>query len=183
MGWYHFLTSSLSFSCISVFTTCCFFYFLYCLIFCVKIHKQFFVICSAIYDSSSIECHFFHSEKGTWKILYQKKIQPIVRGQRVLSGFLYKSCILRIVLEQIWTQWLTLTAIFFVQQQGSKTISWQTERTLHLHWSTLVSYLKTLQNMLERICKPHYDYQNFFPLANGTDLNRQKYAILQTHWH
>ena len=160
-----------------------FFYFLYCLIFCVKIHKQFFVICSAIYDSSSIECHFFHSEKGTWKILYQKKIQPIVRGQRVLSGFLYKSCILRIVLEQIWTQWLTLTAIFFVQQQGSKTISWQTERTLHLHWSTLVSYLKTLQNMLERICKPHYDYQNFFPLANGTDLNRQKYAILQTHWH
>ena len=23
----------------------------------------------------------------------------------------------------------------------------------------------------------------FSPLANGTDLNRQKYAILQTHWH
>ena len=36
---------------------------------------------------------------------------------------------------------------------------------------------------LERIYKPHYDYQNFSPLANGTDLNRQKYAILQTHWH
>ena len=37
--------------------------------------------------------------------------------------------------------------------------------------------------MLERIYKPHYDYQNFSQLANGTDLNRQKYAILQTHWH
>ena len=37
--------------------------------------------------------------------------------------------------------------------------------------------------MLERIYKPHYDYQNFSPLANGTDSNRQKYAILQTHWH
>ena len=23
----------------------------------------------------------------------------------------------------------------------------------------------------------------FSPLANGTDLNRQKYAIIQTHWH
>ena len=39
------------------------------------------------------------------------------------------------------------------------------------------------QTLLERIYKPHYDYQNFSPLANGTDLNRQKYAILQTHWH
>ena len=28
----------------------------------------------------------------------------------------------------------------------------------------------------------HYHYQNFSPLANGTDLNREKYAILQTHW-
>ena len=36
---------------------------------------------------------------------------------------------------------------------------------------------------LERIYKPHYDYQTFSPLANGTDLDRQKYAILQTHWH
>ena len=34
---------------------------------------------------------------------------------------------------------------------------------------------------LERIYKRNYDYQNFSPLANGTDLNRQKYAILQTH--
>ena len=33
-----------------------------------------------------------------------------------------------------------------------------------------------------RIYKPHYDYQNFSPLANGTNLNRQKYAILLTHW-
>ena len=38
------------------------------------------------------------------------------------------------------------------------------------------------QSMLERIYKPHYDYQSFSPLANGTDLNRQKYAMLQTHW-
>ena len=30
---------------------------------------------------------------------------------------------------------------------------------------------------------PRYDYQSFSPLANRTDLNRQKYAILQTHWH
>ena len=27
------------------------------------------------------------------------------------------------------------------------------------------------------VYKPHYDYQNFSPLANGTDLDRQ------THWH
>ena len=37
--------------------------------------------------------------------------------------------------------------------------------------------------MLERTYKPHYYYQNISPLANGTDLNREKYAILQTHWH
>ena len=36
---------------------------------------------------------------------------------------------------------------------------------------------------LERTYKPHYHYQNFSPLANGTDLNREKYAVLQTHWH
>ena len=36
---------------------------------------------------------------------------------------------------------------------------------------------------LELIYKPHYDYQSFSPYANGTDLNRQKYAILQTHWY
>ena len=34
---------------------------------------------------------------------------------------------------------------------------------------------------LERTYKPHYHYQNFSPLANGTDLDREKYAILQTH--
>ena len=37
--------------------------------------------------------------------------------------------------------------------------------------------------VLECIYKPHCDYQNFSPLANGQDSNRQKYAILQTHWH
>ena len=37
--------------------------------------------------------------------------------------------------------------------------------------------------VLERIYKSHYDYQNFSPLVNGTDLNRQKYAILYTHKH
>ena len=31
---------------------------------------------------------------------------------------------------------------------------------------------------LERTYKPHYRYQNFSPLANGTDLNREKYAII-----
>ena len=36
---------------------------------------------------------------------------------------------------------------------------------------------------LDRTYKPHYHYQNFSPLANGTDLNREKHAILQTHWH
>ena len=36
--------------------------------------------------------------------------------------------------------------------------------------------------LLELIYKPHYDHQNFSPLANGADSNRQKYAILQTHW-
>ena len=29
--------------------------------------------------------------------------------------------------------------------------------------------------LLERTYKPHYHYQNFSPLANGTDLNREKY--------
>ena len=28
-----------------------------------------------------------------------------------------------------------------------------------------------------------YNYQNFSPLVKGTDLNRQNYAILHTHWH
>ena len=34
--------------------------------------------------------------------------------------------------------------------------------------------------ILERTYKPHYHYQNLSPLANGTDLNKEKYAILQT---
>ena len=42
---------------------------------------------------------------------------------------------------------------------------------------------RTWYIQLERTYKPHYHYQNFSPLANGTDLNREKYAILQTHWH
>ena len=42
---------------------------------------------------------------------------------------------------------------------------------------------KWVQIMLERTYKPHYHYQNFSPLANGTDLDREKYAILQTNWH
>ena len=36
--------------------------------------------------------------------------------------------------------------------------------------------------LLERMYKPYYDYKNFSPLADGTYLNRQKYAIVQTHW-
>ena len=39
------------------------------------------------------------------------------------------------------------------------------------------------KTMLKRIYKPQYDYQNFSPFANGTDLNRQKYTSLGTHWH
>ena len=42
---------------------------------------------------------------------------------------------------------------------------------------TLQSVLDTYKVVLERIYKPHYDYQNFSPLANETDLDRQKYAI------
>ena len=34
--------------------------------------------------------------------------------------------------------------------------------------------------LLELTYKPHYHYQNFSPLANRTDLNRDKYAISQS---
>ena len=108
-------------------------------------------------------------------LYYQKKFQPIVKGQKVLSGFLYKSCILCNVLEQIWTQWLTLTAIFFVQQ-GSKTISWQTERTLYLQWSTLVSSLKTSQNILHfnwRFLTCSANVGLFSVVSNSTSKSRQ----------
>ena len=44
-------------------------------------------------------------------------------------------------------------------------------------------YYLSNHSRLERTYKPNYDYQNFSPLANGIDLNREKYAILQTHWH
>ena len=47
----------------------------------------------------------------------------------------------------------------------------------------LMCFEASSKNVLERIYKPHYDYQIFSTLANGTDLNRQKYAILQNHWH
>ena len=43
--------------------------------------------------------------------------------------------------------------------------------------------VKKKSTKLERTFRPHYRYQNFSQLANGTDLNREKYAILQTHWH
>ena len=46
-----------------------------------------------------------------------------------------------------------------------------------------IIFLRYKRIQLGRTYKPHYDYQNFSPLANETDLNRQKYAILQTHWH
>ena len=45
-----------------------------------------------------------------------------------------------------------------------------------------VAEIPVAEILLEHTYKPHYDYQNFSPLANGTDLNRQKYIILQTHW-
>ena len=37
--------------------------------------------------------------------------------------------------------------------------------------------------MLQRTYKTHYDYQNYSPLANETDLTRQKYSILQTSYY
>ena len=40
-----------------------------------------------------------------------------------------------------------------------------------------------IDSLLESTYKPHYHYQNCSPLANGPDLNREKHAILQTHWH
>ena len=62
---------------------------------------------------------------------------------------------------------MTLTAIFFVQQ-GSKTISWQTERTLHLHWSTLVSYLKTFLDWRFLICSTNVGVFSVVSNMNST---------------
>ena len=45
----------------------------------------------------------------------------------------------------------------------------------------LRSYYGSVLERTYKLDKPHY--QNFSPLANGTDLNREKFAILQTHWH
>ena len=55
--------------------------------------------------------------------------------------------------------------------------------TSYLFITELKSHMTCYNSMLERTYKPHYHYQNFSPMANGTDLNREKYAILQTHWH
>ena len=52
---------------------------------------------------------------------------------------------------------------------------------LQILW--LESHVVSSYALLERTYKPHYHYQNLSPLANGRGLNRQKYAILQTHWH
>ena len=68
---------------------------------------------------------------------------------------------------------------------GSKRLAWNMRENVHklsLSYKSIIQFVPTW-SLLERIYKPHYDYQNFSPLANGTDLNRQKYAILQTHWH
>ena len=40
----------------------------------------------------------------------------------------------------------------------------------------LMCFEASSKNVLERIFKPHCDYQIFSTLANGTDLNRQKYT-------
>ena len=40
----------------------------------------------------------------------------------------------------------------------------------------LMCFEASSKNVLERIYKPHCDYQIFSTLANGTDLNRQKYT-------
>ena len=55
--------------------------------------------------------------------------------------------------------------------------------SLTLGYSAPCAHVSVLSPVLERTYKPHYHYQNFSPLAKGTDLNREKYAILQTHWH
>ena len=51
------------------------------------------------------------------------------------------------------------------------------------YWLSLISIAMSEKQLswLERTYKHHY--QNFSPLPNGTDLNRGKYSILQTHWH
>ena len=53
----------------------------------------------------------------------------------------------------------------------------------HVSYQLKIFSLSLFATELERTYKPHYHYQNLSPLANGRGLNRQKYAILQTHWH
>ena len=67
-----------------------------------------------------------------------------------------------------------------IQEFMSKKSRWQ---LIYFENSDRKKLYKTGRGVLERTYKPHYHYQNFSPLANGTDLNREKYAILQTHWH
>jgi hypothetical protein len=61
---------------------------------------------------------------------------------------------------------------------GKKWIKNQTKNRFLKYICYVYFYL-----LLDRIYKPQYDYHNFSPLANGTDLNWQKYTILPTHWH
>ena len=72
--------------------------------------------------------------------------------------------------------------LLYYQAQGVESnFRWQISvQNKYIPDRTLISQGSS---MLEHTYKPHYHYQNFSPLANGTDLNREKYAILQTHWH
>ena len=82
----------------------------------------------------------------------------------------------------LWTTYLDLwvDVAILVRFQA-----WFQMTTMVLSWFFISFFhvLKQSMSWLERTYKPHYHYQNFSPLANGTDLNREKYAILQTHWH
>ena len=68
---------------------------------------------------------------------------------------------------------------FSCQPQKCKLELYMSNGSEVLIYLSFLLYLKEL----ERTYKPHYHYQNFSPLANRTDLNREKYSILQTHWH
>ena len=73
--------------------------------------------------------------------------------------------VLRLLNIRLALIWLEYTFIF--RLLGGTTYREQAslmkKGTVQKSWATL----------LERIYKPHYDYQNFPPLANGTYLNRQ----------
>ena len=57
-----------------------------------------------------------------------------------------------------------------------------TDRVNFVSFNLKISFIWE-QSVLESSYKLHYDCQNISPLANGTNLNWQMYAILQTHWH